>query len=180
MFRISIFGSSGSSRSCDYSCQLIGLGVLLSDYRIEVIVGSTTGVVGFVLDGIKKGKRNCIVKLISYGDPRYIDSGSYDQLVVKEDYFSRLKYLCESDAFISLDGHLGTMAETIVAWNVLQSKMETKKKIFVFWENKENKVKLLRNQLSHLKNEYLNIVVFTSSAREIIDNFSLLIKTKQI
>jgi len=145
MFRISIFGSSGNSSSADYSRQLIDLGASLSCYRIEIIVGSTTGVVGEVLEGINNGPKNCKITLVSYGDLRYIDFRKLDQIIQKDDYFSRLRVLCDSDLFITLDGHLGTMAETVVTWNVLQSNMDLRRKILIFGKNEEHKISLLKS-----------------------------------
>lgn len=178
MYCISIFGSSGHPDDVDYYHQLVKLGVFLSDHNIEINVGSTTGVVGAVLEGVNKGCNNCNVRLISYGDQRYIDGGDYDKLVVKDDYFSRLKLLCESDVFIILDGHLGTMAETMVAWNLMQSQKEFDKKILVFGKNEEKKIRYLSNELSFSNKEYLNVIEVASNVSEIIDMAGALINRK--
>jgi predicted Rossmann-fold nucleotide-binding protein len=140
---VAIFGSANVTGPAEYQAQIEALGGELATKDIDIFVGSTTGLIGRFLQGVHKAQKVSHVKLVAYGDQRYMSINDIDELILKDCYFSRLSFLCECEVFIVLDGQLGTMAETMVTWNRLQANKEFNRKIIIFGDVESTKIKFL-------------------------------------
>lgn len=167
---ISVFGSSSEMGSARYIDGVRTIGNYLSKKDNEILVGITEGLVGIILESISTGDRQCRTSLVTYKDDRYTNTSNVQNIIQTPDYFKRLQYLCNSDTFISLKGSLGTITETIVAWNSLQSASSSSKRIFVYDDDAASTFHLLRKNLVFSKELYRNYIEVHSDPRQLISS----------
>jgi predicted Rossmann-fold nucleotide-binding protein len=146
------------------------IGNYLSKRDSEILVGITEGLIGIILESISNGDRQCSTSLVTYKDDRYTKASNVRSIVQTSDYFKRLQYLCSSDTFISLKGSLGTITETIVAWNSVQSTSSSSKRIFVYDDDAASTFHLLRNNLVFSKELYRDYIEVHSDPNQLISS----------
>lgn len=172
--RVAVFGSANLTGQPAYHAQITELGRQLANHRLDIYIGSTTGLINCFLNGLTDGKSsaennvNSNTHLVVYGDQRYTSMDNIDTLIHQDDYFSRLSLLCEADIFIVLDGQLGTMAETIVCWNRLQANMDFNRKIIIFGEQEKTKIEFLLDAFVFSKTAYRELVCFADNVMDIV------------
>ena len=165
---LAVFGSANLCGSTAYRQQITGLGRLLAALDIHLLVGSTTGLLDCLLDGVAQAQGSIPVSLVAYGDRRYMSVDKVDELIHKDCYFSRLNTLCDADGFVVLDGQLGTMAETMVCWNRLQAARDYRRKLVVFGEQEQRKLAFLQQQFTFSRPEYRQMVCFADSPESVV------------
>lgn len=166
--RIAIFGSANLTGSSEYQDSIEVLGDELAQQDVDIYVGSTTGLIGRFLRGAHREHKNSHIRLVAYGDQRYMNTDDVDELLLKGCYFSRLSVLTSCDLFIVLDGQLGTMAEIMVTWNQLQAKMDFTKKIIIFGQSESHKIHFLLDEFTFSKQAYRDLVYFADSVDDIL------------
>lgn len=166
--KIALFGSANPSDDQHYQSQIEKLGQLLAPLDCDIYLGATTGLVGQFINGVQSNDdKQCSLKLVVYGDRRYLDTSAVDEVTVKPCYFTRLSVLTDCDVYIVLDGQLGTMAETLVSWNQLQARRAFERKIIVYGQNERKKLQFLVEEFIFSKQEYRDFLVFADDAQAV-------------
>lgn len=116
---VGVYGSARLPETDEHYQYAIGVGRALAGEGFIVATGGYAG----VMEAVSKGAREVGGEVIGYtvtswdGLPanRYVT-----EKLDSKDLFERLRKFSEVDLLIALDGGLGTLAEVVVSWNLLQ------------------------------------------------------------
>jgi uncharacterized protein (TIGR00730 family) len=116
---VGVYGSARLPESDEHYQYAVAVGRALAGEGFIVATGGYAG----VMEAVSKGAREVGGEVIGYtvtswdGLPanRYVTEN-----LDSKDLFERLRKFSEVDLLIALDGGLGTLAEVVVSWNLLQ------------------------------------------------------------
>jgi uncharacterized protein (TIGR00730 family) len=116
---VGVYGSARLPETDEHYQYAVAVGRALAGEGFIVATGGYAG----VMEAVSKGARDVGGEVIGYtvtswdGLPanRYVT-----EKLDSKDLFERLRKFSEVDLLIALDGGLGTLAEVVVSWNLLQ------------------------------------------------------------
>ena len=116
---VGVYGSARLPETDEHYQYAIAVGRALAGEGFIVATGGYAG----VMEAVSKGAREVGGEVIGYTVTSW-DGLPANRYVTEEldskDLFERLRKFSEVDLLIALDGGLGTLAEVVVSWNLLQ------------------------------------------------------------
>jgi uncharacterized protein (TIGR00730 family) len=116
---VGVYGSARLPETDEHYQYAVAVGRALAGEGFIVATGGYAG----VMEAVSKGAREVGGEVIGYTVTSW-DGLPANRFVTEEqdskDLFERLRKFSEVDLLIALDGGLGTLAEVVVSWNLLQ------------------------------------------------------------
>ncbi len=116
---VGVYGSARLPETDEHYQYAVAVGRALAGEGFIVATGGYAG----VMEAVSKGAREVGGEVIGYTVTSW-DGLPANRYVTEEldskDLFERLRKFSEVDLLIALDGGLGTLAEVVVSWNLLQ------------------------------------------------------------
>lgn len=116
---VGVYGSARLPETDEHYQYAVNVGRALAGEGFIVATGGYAG----VMEAVSKGARDVGGEVIGYTVTSW-DGLPANRYVTEEqdskDLFERLRKFSEVDLLIALDGGLGTLAEVVVSWNLLQ------------------------------------------------------------
>ena len=116
---VGVYGSARLPETDEHYQYAVAVGRALAGDGFIVATGGYAG----VMEAVSKGAREVGGEVIGYTVTSW-DGLPANRYVTEEldskDLFERLRKFSEVDLLIALDGGLGTLAEVVVSWNLLQ------------------------------------------------------------
>lgn len=116
---VGVYGSARLPETDEHYQYAVAVGRALAGEGFIVATGGYAG----VMEAVSKGARDVGGEVIGYTVTSW-DGLPANRYVTEEqdskDLFERLRKFSEVDLLIALDGGLGTLAEVVVSWNLLQ------------------------------------------------------------
>ena len=116
---VGVYGSARLPETDEHYQYAVAVGRALAGEGFIVATGGYAG----VMEAVSKGARDVGGEVIGYTVTSW-DGLPANRYVTEEqdskDLFGRLRKFSEVDLLIALDGGLGTLAEVVVSWNLLQ------------------------------------------------------------
>jgi uncharacterized protein (TIGR00730 family) len=128
---VSVFGSGSAPAGHKVLAQAERLGQLLAEAGFGVICGGYAGTMEALSRGVAQAGGEVVGVTMDLFSKRAPNPWLTKEQRVK-DFFPRLKKLTSADAFIVLQGGIGTLTEATLTWSLLQTgQIEAKPFIFV-------------------------------------------------
>ena len=116
---VGVYGSARLPETNEHYRYAVDVGRALAGEGFIVATGGYAG----VMEAVSKGAREVGGEVIGYTVTSW-DGLPANRYVTEQqdsaDLFERLRRFSEVDLLIALDGGLGTLAEVVVSWNLLQ------------------------------------------------------------
>ena len=116
---VGVYGSARLPETNEHYQYAVAVGRALAGEGFAVATGGYAG----VMEAVSKGARDVGGEVIGYTVTSW-DGLPANRYVTEQqdsaDLFERLRKFSEVDLLIALDGGLGTLAEVVVSWNLLQ------------------------------------------------------------
>ena len=116
---VGVYGSARLPETNEHYQYAVEVGRALAEAGFIVATGGYAG----VMEAVSKGAREAGGEVIGYTVTSW-DGLPANRYVTEQhdsaDLFDRLRRFSELDLLIALDGGLGTLAEVVVSWNLLQ------------------------------------------------------------
>ncbi len=116
---VGVYGSARLPENDKRYQYAVAVGRALADEGFIVATGGYAG----VMEAVSKGARDVGGEVIGYTVTSWDGLAANRYVTEKldsQDLFERLRKFSEVDLLIALDGGLGTLAEVVVSWNLLQ------------------------------------------------------------
>ena len=116
----SVFGSARLREEDPAYAVAHRLGALLGERGWTVYTGGYDGAMAAVSRGAREAGGHVVGVTMAEWDGRLAPNAWLAEVRPAEDLFARLRALLMADAWLAVDGGIGTLAEITVAWNLLQ------------------------------------------------------------
>ncbi len=163
---IAVYGSSGITQDSEGAQQAYRLGALLAQAGYQVITGGYMGVMEACSRGAQEAGGTTIGVLCRDFSDR-VPNPYLTEHVWTEDLPERITTLMKmADAYIVLDGSIGTLAELLLAWNL--KVMGGTKPIIVVGERLRNMVIALKES-TEVRDQLIDLLDFVPDADSAVE-----------
>lgn len=163
---IAVYGSSGITQDSDVAAQAERIGVLLASSGFRVSNGGYMG----VMEACSRGAHNAGGEVVGVTCKAFRDRSPNPYLteeISTPDLNERIVTLMRiSDAYVILDGAIGTFAELFLAWNLVY--MGWDKPIIVVGEPMKNAVLALQ-ELTEIDDRQMRLIEFAPDVDDAVN-----------
>jgi uncharacterized protein (TIGR00730 family) len=166
--RVTVFGSSSITHDSEEYEQARRLGQLLAKAGYEVVNGGQKGSMEAVARGVSEAGGRCIgitVRDAPWGEP----TAWAAEIVRHDDLLIRMRdLLIGSDSWIALPGQIGTLAEVVVGWVLLSSKLIPTRHLILVGQRWRKAILEISRELE-IPDRYQSFLTFVETPEEAIE-----------
>jgi uncharacterized protein (TIGR00730 family) len=118
---VAVFGSGSAPSGHQVLVQAERLGRLLAEAGFTLICGGYGGTMEAASRGARQAGGRVIGVTMELFSPRLVPNGWLTEEQRVSDFFPRLQRLTGADAFVVLEGGIGTLTEATLTWSLLQT-----------------------------------------------------------